>query len=128
MHSTFSLFPSLAGILAGTLLLTVGLAWAADDETAVVLRGEIEPADYDDDGEVTAVSIYDDEWGDVLISLQGKGKELLEHVGAVAEIRGTVRELEDDSGYSYAIRVTAYEIQEPAEPEDDPDWEPEEED
>jgi hypothetical protein len=128
MHSTISLLPSIAAVLAGTLLLAAGLGWAAENEATVVLKGEIEPSDYDDDGEVRAVSIYDDEWGDVLISLEGKGKALLEHVGAVAEVRGTIRELDDDSGYPYVIRVTAYEIHEPAEPEDYPDWEPEEED
>ena len=94
------------------------------DEDPTTLTGEIEVAEYDDDGNATSVMVYDSEWGEVLVSKEGKGKELLNHVGAVAKVTGTIVELDDDSGYSYAIQVTGYTIEEPAEPEDDPDLDP----
>lgn len=39
-------------------------------------------------------------------------------------LAGVVRELDDDSGYSYAIEVASYTIDEPAEPDDQPDDDP----
>jgi hypothetical protein len=115
--------------LSAALALCVVAAFAGSfvvaDEDSVTLNGEIQVADYDDDGNATSVMVYDSEWGSVLISKEGKGKELVNHIGAVAKVTGIIVELDDDSGYSYAIKVTGYTIEEPAEPEDDPDWDPE---
>jgi hypothetical protein len=100
----------------------------------VTLEGEIEEGVYDEEGEIlVSVSIWDSEWGSVLISNQGKGAELLNHLGAVATVTGTISELgeDDESGFAYVIKVSSYTVEEPAEPqdfpEDDPDWDPEEE-
>ena len=102
--------------LAGSLLFA--------EEDSVTLNGEIEIAEYDDDGNAVSVMVYDSEWGSVLISKQGKGKELLNHVGAVVKVTGTIVELDDDTGLSYAIQVGAYTIEKPAKPGSDMDWDP----
>jgi hypothetical protein len=112
--------------LAVCVVVALAGSFVIADEDSVTLNGEIEVAEYDDDGNAASVMVYDSEWGEVLVSKEGKGKELLNHVGAVAEVTGTIVELDDDSGYSYAIQVTGYTIEEPAEPEDDPDLDPEE--
>lgn len=109
------------------VVLAIGAASPAiANQESVTLKGEIEAADYDDDGEVASAAVYDDEWGWVLIVGQGKGRELLSHVGSTAEITGQLDEIDDpDSDYSYAIKVASYKIVEPAEePEDYPDWDP----
>ena len=101
-------------------LLFVGIGTAGELET-VTITGEIEAAYYDDDGNVTQVAIYDGEWGSVLVLKSGKGAELLNHLGAFVSATGEIRELDDDSDYSYAVEVASYTIDEPAEPEEDPD-------
>ena len=116
----------LAALLLGALLVVSGASLAESGEQQTI-RGEVEPADYDEDGFVSRVGIYDEEWGWVLISHQGKGKELLEHVGAVAKVSGTIVEPDAESGGDRVMRVTDFSIEEPAEPTDDPDdWDPEE--
>jgi hypothetical protein len=117
----------LATTLAVVLLLLFGpvAVWGEED---VTIEGEIEEAEYDEEsGAVTTVSIWDSEWGSVLVSNQGKGRELLNHVGAVAKVTGTIRELDDGSGFPYVIQVSSYTIEEPAEPDDYPDDEPDRE-
>ena len=112
--------------LAAVLLAAPGVAPAlADESEAVTVSGEVEAAEYDDDGNVTQVAIYDEEWGSVLVLRTSKGAELMNHVGAMVTANGVVRELEDDSGYSYSIEVASYTIDEPAEPEDQPYDDPE---
>lgn len=96
-------------IFGGPLIL-------ADEETAT-LNGEIEVAEYGDDGSPVSVMVYDSEWGSVLISKEGKGGELLKHIGAIATMTGTIVELDEDSGYPYEIRVNTYSIEEPEDPE-----------
>jgi hypothetical protein len=111
VRSSTALAVCVVAALAGSFVIA--------DEDSVTLNGEIEVAEYDDDGNAASVMVYDSEWGSVLISNEGKGKELLNHVGAVAKVTGTIVELDDDSGYSYAIKVTGYTIEEPTEPEDE---------
>jgi len=113
-----------AGALAFALLLVSPAK--ADGMAATTIRGEVEAANYDEDGRVTKVAVYDDEWGAVLVLENGKGTELLKHVGVLVSATGNIRELDDDSGYSYAIEVTSYTIDEPAEPDEDPDHDPRE--
>jgi len=72
------------------------------------ISGEIEAAAQDDGGIVTAVAVYDGEWGLVLIASTGKGKELLKHVGEYAEIQGTLEEQADDAEHDYVMTVSAY--------------------
>jgi hypothetical protein len=106
------------------LLLLFGpvAVWGEED---VTIEGEIEEAEYDEErGTVTTVSIWDSEWGSVLISNQGKGRELLSQIGAVAKVTGTIRELDDGSGFAYVIQVSSYTIETPADPDDYPDDEP----
>jgi hypothetical protein len=55
----------------------------------------------------------------------GKGNELLSLVGVIVSATGELSELDDDSGYSYAIEVTSYTIDEPPDPEEDPGDNPE---
>jgi hypothetical protein len=111
-----------AAVALALLLVSPGKAEGTETST---IRGEVEVADYDEDGAVTEVAIYDDEWGSVLVLASGKGSELLDQIGAVVSATGEIRELDGDRGYSYAIEVTSYTIDEPAEPEggleDDPD-------
>lgn len=109
--------------LAATLLLSAApLTWTQENEDdaaaeLIVLTGEIEAIDYYDDGEVTSVAIYDEDRGSVLVSLSGRGRELLQHVGARVEIRGRLVELGDDEDYVHEIRVVSYKVVEPADPE-----------
>lgn len=117
-----SILPSrLAALSACLAVMLVGSLVVASGEP-VTLNGEIEVAEFDEDGEPKAAAIYDSEWGSVLISNAGKGQELLNHVGAIAEITGNLVELDDDSGYSYSITVSDYTIVEPAEGESDEAW------
>jgi hypothetical protein len=112
----------LAAILCALLLVEPGTAAA---EETVTISGEIEAADYDDDGEVNQVAVFDSEWGSVLVLKSGKGNELLSLVGVIVSATGELSELDDDSGYSYAIEVTSYTIDEPPDPEEDPGDNPE---
>jgi hypothetical protein len=114
-------------LLIAILLLLLG-ALAAESQEVVTLEGEIEPAEYDDEsGELISVAIYDPKWGSVLVSPEGKGRELLDHVGAIVTATGTIMELSDDSGFEYVIKVSSYTIREPEEfPEEEPDWDPDE--
>lgn len=117
------LAPRVAVLSACLLAILSGSPVTAYEED-VTLRGAIEIAERDDDGNVAAVVVHDNEWGSVLISDEGTGKQLLGHVGAVATIIGTIVETDDDSGYSYTITVDDYTIEEPEEPEEEPDDEP----
>jgi hypothetical protein len=118
----------LATLLLGAFVLASGVFVAGNEELQTI-TGEVEPAEHDENGDVSSVGIYDDEWGWVVIANEGKGKELLAHVGAVVKASGTITEPDDESGTKYVMKVSSYSIEEPAEPWDDPeDWEPEEED
>ena len=106
----------------GAVLLLTGSPTHADEGT-VTLKGYIDIAESDDDGNVASVSIYDSEWGSVLISKEGKGSELLKHVDAEVELTGQIVELDDDNGYAYVITVASFKLEKPEEPEDDRDSE-----
>jgi hypothetical protein len=114
-------------VLSACLLAClVGSQLGAGEENIVTLKGAIEVAAYDDDGAVEAVAVYDSDWGEVLVSNEGKGKELLDHVGAFAEITGTIVEIDEDShGFEYEIIVTTYTIEGSEDLENDEDWDPE---
>jgi hypothetical protein len=108
------------------LVFLAGLPAVAGEEKIVSIKGEIEAAAYDDDGAVEAVAIYDSDWGKVLISNGGKGKELLDHVGAFVEVTGKIVEIDEDShGFAYEIIVTTYAIDESEDPEYEEEWDPE---
>jgi len=112
-------------VLAAVVLALLAVApTAAGEAEAMSVSGEIEISEYDDDGNVAQVTIYDSEWGSVLVLNNGKGAELLKHVGAVVTATGDIRELDEDSGYSYAIQVTSFTIDEPVEPEEEPGDDP----
>jgi hypothetical protein len=114
----------LATPLVALLVLIVGppAAWGADP---VTIEGEIEVAEYDEQsGEPISVYIWDSDWYSVLISNEGKGRELLDHIGDVARVTGTITELDADSEFQYLMKVSSYTIEEPAEPEEYPEDEP----
>jgi len=113
-----ALAPRVVALSIGVALLLTGAVTQANEET-VTLKGYIEVAEYDDDENVASVSIYDSEWGSVLISNEGRGSELRKHVDADVELTGQIVELDDDSGYSYAIKVTSFKVEKSEEPEDD---------
>jgi hypothetical protein len=113
-----ALAPRVVALSIGVALLLTGAVTQANEET-VTLNGYIEVAEYDDDENVASVSIYDSEWGSVLISNEGRGSELRKHVDADVELTGQIVELDDDSGYSYAIKVTSFKVEKSEEPEDD---------
>jgi hypothetical protein len=121
------------GLAIGLSLLMLLLAGPipARAEEEVTIEGEIEEGEYDgESGAPVNVSIWDSEWGSVLVSTQGKGRELLNHIGAVAKVTGTIRELDDGSGFPYVIQVSSYTIVTSAEPDDypdEPDEDPDEE-
>lgn len=112
---------SLATILFTLLVAGLGTAALAEE---VTISGEVEAADYDEDGNVIDVAIYDEEWGSVFVLRTGKGSALLNHVGEVVSATGEIRELDDDSGYLYSIEVASYSSGEPEEPSEDPGDEP----
>lgn len=116
----------LALLLLGAFVLA-SAASVAGSEDLQTITGEVEPAGHDEDGDVSSVGISDSEWGWVVISNTGKGKELLDYVGDVVTVSGTIEEQEDESGTTYVMEVSSYSIEEPADPEEYPeDWEPEE--
>lgn len=80
-------------------------------EESVTLTGEVGAAGYDDDGAVTAATIDDAEWGLVLVIKDAKGAELLKHLGETVVAEGIIEELYDDSGYSYAIKVVRFSVE-----------------
>jgi hypothetical protein len=106
----------------------VGSVALAEEEegTTVTISGEIEVAEYDDDGNAAALMVYDQEWGSVLVAAGGKGDELMEHVGEIASLKGKLTELDEDSDYDYSIRVTSYTFGEPEEPDTSEDWDSDE--
>jgi hypothetical protein len=108
-----------AGLLAGSGL--------AEENSAATIRGEVEAAQYDDQDRVIQVSIFDGEWGAVLVLNEGRGRELLKHVGAIVSATGQLSEIDDESGYLYAIRVESYKLDETDEPQEEPEDEPAEE-
>ena len=115
------------GSLVLSVLLLVAFCCAppamAEEEEEVTISGEIEVAEYsEEDGSVLSVSVFDMEWGDVLIANEGKGKELLKQVGAEATIVGRIFDIDDDSGYRYEIKVSSYVIEAPAETDEDTDY------
>jgi hypothetical protein len=77
-------------------------------ETEVTITGMLEPAEMDDHGAVFAVTIYDGEYGTVLVLDEGKGADLVEHVGEEVTLTGTIEELDEESGYLYGIIVSRY--------------------
>ncbi len=109
-------------VLSVLLLVACCALPAMAEEEDVTISGEIEVAEYsEEDGSVMSVSVFDMEWGDVLIANEGKGKELLKHVGAEATIVGRIFEINDDSSYRYEIKVSSYVIEVPAETDEDTD-------
>jgi len=56
----------------------------------VTVTGTIEAAQWDATGNATAVRIADASGGRFLVARAGKGKELLDHVGRAATVRGRI--------------------------------------
>lgn len=126
MNRTRILTWRLAALLIAAFVIALGASIAGSEDMQTI-TGEVEPAEHDEDGDVSSVGIYDNDWGWVVISNTGKGKELLHHVGAVVTVTGTIEELDDGRGPANVMEVSSYSIDEPAEPEEYPeDWDPEE--
>lgn len=92
------------------LAALAGMAAVAAIEP-VTLSAAIEVADYDDDGNVASVMIFVAEHGSILIDNEGKGKELLDHVGEWATITGTLEALDGEGGYDYVIQVEDFTLE-----------------
>jgi hypothetical protein len=123
-QGSFPIRHASVALTALLLILLAGVA-AAEELEVFTLEGEVEPAAYDDEtGDVTAVAIYDGEWGVVLVSPSGKGKELLNHVGALVTATGPITELEADSEFAYEIKVSRYTIVQPGDTAEDTESDP----
>jgi hypothetical protein len=109
---------SSAVVLGVSVLLTLTASapglFAEEDQKQVTITGEIEAVDYDEQDMPTAVSVFDAEWGEVLIAHTGKGKELLKQVGALVELTGRIEELADNGDFVYQLTVQSYTILEQA--------------
>jgi len=88
----------------------------------VTLRGMITPADMDDMGRVTCVSIVTDDDEEYFIDPYGKGEHLTEQVDEYVVVSGT---LHNDDG-DYTISVTRWNVV--ADKEQDEDDEEEDDD
>ena len=109
---------SRAVVLGVSVLLTLTASapglFAEEDKERVTITGEIEAVDYDEQDMPTAVSVFDTEWGEVVIAHTGKGKELLKQVGALVEVTGRIDELADNGDFVYQLAVHSYTILEQA--------------
>lgn len=111
MRRIRSIGPIAMGVFA---LLVAGslIAQGQDDdarEGQETVFGRVMVAEENDDGEVLAVSIDDADWGPVLVASNGRGRELVELVGAFVEATGRIDEL-DEEEFSYIIHVEAYSV------------------
>jgi hypothetical protein len=89
-----------------------------------MLRGTVEAAETADDGTVLRVEIDDAEWGYVLVAEEGRGLELMAHVGATVEATGQMQAIDDEEAmHEYVIVVEDFELldQESDPEEDDPE-------
>ena len=106
-----------SGRLPGRLLLAAGFVLAigaaagrpasGEAHGEQTLVGEVFAEQYDENGEVSGVSIFDDNWGTVMVSPAGQGRELLSRVGMLVEATGEVEETEEGD---YVITVKRYRI------------------
>jgi hypothetical protein len=93
------------------MLVVAFWAGAQEPEPDVgTIVGEVEVAAEDDEGNVIAVSIYDGEWGSVLVADNARGRELLDLVGSTVEATGMITELGDGEDFDYEILVQSYEV------------------
>ena len=101
------------------IAMLVGAFWAqapakegaqgSEPEVDTVV-GEVEAAAEDDEGNIIAVSIYDGEWGSILVAENAKGQELLDLVGSTVEATGMITELGAEEDFDYEILVQSYKI------------------
>jgi len=96
-------------VAAGLLLLLAFTGTPASGEShgEQTIAGEIFAEEYNGEGEVTVVSIFDEEWGTVTVSPAGRGHELLARVGALVEATGEIEESEEGD---YVISVKSYRV------------------
>jgi hypothetical protein len=108
-----------AFVLTSFLVLGLSLAaLVADDAPEIVtIEGRVAAASIDDHGNTTSVHLPKTSRGDVLVSNEGRGGELLDRVGARLSLRGSLSRLQENVGYDYVIRVTDYVVLEEPAPE-----------
>jgi hypothetical protein len=105
------------------VLLIVGGNIASSQPVAkretVTLTGKLEPTAFDASGKATSASIYDEEWGLVLISNVGEGKTLADRVdGPHVLVTGQIqRRKTAASGFQNVLEVTAYKVLSPEQKE-----------
>jgi hypothetical protein len=85
-----------------------------ESQEQFTITGEVEAVERDEQNTPTAVSLFDSEWGEVLIAPTGRGKELLKHVGALVEATGRIEELADNGDFIYQMTVQSFNILEQA--------------
>ena len=94
-------------LVSGLIFMGTSLTAWADEEVALV--GSLNAAEYASDGQVTAVSIDDEERGSVLVSSTGKGKELIALVGESVKISGILMETPDEADFEHVVDVVSFE-------------------
>jgi len=104
----------LGSLVLLTLLPLAPPLVAEEGQEQFTITGEIEAVEQDEQNTPTAVSLFDTEFGEVLIAPTGKGKELLKHVGALVEATGRIEELPDNGDFIYQMTVQSFTILEQA--------------
>ncbi len=77
-------------------------------EREMTIQGIIRPEDWDDDDNVSAVSLLTDDDEVIFIAGNDKGRELLDLVDAAVSLKGMVHE-EDGEAYMRVTQVTVLE-------------------
>jgi hypothetical protein len=98
----------------GTLFAVTmtGPANGEEESATWVVYGRVEIDQEDDEGNVISVFIDDPDQGEFLVAADGKGPELLGHVGDTVEATGWVSE-DDETGYfDYVLHVNSYTVME----------------
>lgn len=111
------------GVLMTSFVIAVTVGALAstvfgEEEEMVTLSGELDAAEFSDEGDVLSVLIDDPDWGSVLVIAEDDAEDLLDAVGAQVTITGRLVELEEGEEFRYAIEVISYTIHDE---EEDPD-------
>jgi hypothetical protein len=90
-----------------------------EGEGKVTVTGYVDVAEEDDSGQPMSVFIDDYDKGYYLVANEGKGKELLRHIGEEVEAQGVAERLDSDPDYDFLLRVSSFRLLSEEEGEDD---------
>jgi len=105
-------------VLAVVTCIGWGVTWSeeeSDPTLTATINGRVETAEYDADGNTLSVYVWDAEYGDVLISREKRGRELVKLAGSVIQATGDLRALDEEAEFDYVMNVESFEVVEPAE-------------